>query len=42
MENFVIDRCPKNYVPKTLDLKFDMVKLVKPTPSPIIPTQIKS
>jgi hypothetical protein len=40
---FIIEKAPKNYVPKILSSdKKDMVELVRPEPSPIIPTQIKS
>lgn len=43
MYDFIIEKAPKNYVPKILSSgNKDMVKLVRPEPSPIIPTQIKS
>lgn len=44
MMDFIIESAPKNYVPKTLNVKFDMVDLIKPQPhdQSITPTQIKS
>ena len=44
MNDFIIESTPKNYVPKTLNMKFDMVDLITPKPcdQSITPTQIKS
>ena len=44
MNDFIIESAPKNYVPKTLDMKLDMVNLITPEPcdQSITPTQIKS
>ena len=44
MNDFIIESAPKNYVPKTLNVKFDMVDLIIPQPhdKSITPTQIKS
>lgn len=44
MNDFIIESAPKNYVPKTLDMKLNMVNLIAPTPRDpsITPTQIKS
>lgn len=44
MSDFIIESAPKNYVPKTLNVKFDMVDLIIPQPhdQSITPTQIKS
>lgn len=44
MMNFIIESAPKNYVPKALNVKFDMVDLITSTPCDqfITPTQIKS
>ena len=44
MNDFIIESVPKNYVPKTLNMKFDMVDLITSTPcdQSITPTQIKS
>ena len=44
MMDFIIESAPKNYVPKTLNVKFDMVDLITPEPCDqcITPTQIKS
>lgn len=44
MNDFIIESAPKNYVPKTLNMKFDMVDLIVPQPhdQSITPTQIKS
>ena len=42
--DFVIEGTPKGYFPKVFSeiRKLNMVELVKPAPSPIMPTQIKS
>ena len=44
MNDFIIESTPKNYVPKTLDMKFNMVDLITPVicDQSITPTQIKS
>lgn len=44
MSDFIIESAPKNYVPKALNVKFDMVDLIMPQPhdQSITPTQIKS
>ena len=43
-DNFVIDKYSSDYKPKIFSeiSTLNMVDLVKPPPSPIIPTQIKS
>lgn len=44
MKDFIIESAPKNHVPKTLNVRFNMVDLIVPQPQDqsITPTQIKS